>query len=698
MKKFMIKYKIHALTIAVFVLSVLNLKADTLSVERVRIEYVENADGGIRLVNVWNGRKERIKLFLDKKFITINGLSSAKPDMDAKNVRFTCESANGMLWTCKTPVKKNDNIVDQENVQVQTVVNYTKHKSSTVKTHDAQKRNMVENECKAGLSYVERLKQDAYFGQDAVNQYMEKVEDLCKRLAESEDKPQFVIDNDIISFLKDSKAELESKRIDIPSIAGDIVKNSNIDYSNQEVTFALIVETMNLRLKLREEEIKKLDTLVSTVNAERSNKGNRFEEHILNYGIVSAIVLLVIILTVLTVLRKNKKKAVACTETHPQEQKPADLADNPAIVVRRRTTSILKKQCIDDVINNPEYLLVQSSEFAFDSAVRNIYIKNSCIKDIYNLYAEDLRNADNPKENGCMVLGRWVFDEKHGTYDISLEDVVYPGDDAIFKEYELNFGGIIKLRIAEKLRKLRKETNLQYDLVCWVHSHPGLGVFFSNSDDNVQMQLKHSQHPKFLIAFVIDILTANQEMGIFTFRNDSSMNSKGDLVKMYSLDEMYKWALQSDRMSFSHENYYNVLADAKIKMPVCKGVELNNNSIIDLTQILNEPDSGIVGWAVGTAVGTDESKEFVVSEIVKEAEKPAVGVIGCLINATYMSFLTIQRLLVRDAANLAFVMVYSSKQSVLTTIPIIKGELLTGGQFSGEVTIENLKIWTRRKR
>lgn len=148
--------------------------------------------------------------------------------------------------------------------------------------------------------------------------------------------------------------------------------------------------------------------------------------------------------------------------------------------------------------------------------------------------------------------------------------VVFPGDDAVFKEYELNFGGKIKLRIAEKLRKLRRETNLQYDLVCWIHSHPGLGVFFSNSDDNVQMQLRHSQHPYFLIAFVVDILTSEQEMGIFTFRKDGTMNSKGDLTKMYSLENMYKWALESDKASFNPDNYHNILASSKMQSPTCK--------------------------------------------------------------------------------------------------------------------------------
>ena len=155
------------------------------------------------------------------------------------------------------------------------------------------------------------------------------------------------------------------------------------------------------------------------------------------------------------------------------------------------------------------------------------------------MYAEDLRNPNNPKEDGCMVLGRWVLDDSTGKYDVTLEHAIMPGEDAVFKEFELNFGGKIKLRVAEKLRILRRETNLQYDLTCWIHSHPGLGVFFSNSDNGVHMQLKHPSHPKFLTAMVIDILTPQQDLGIFTFKQDLTVNSKNDINKLYSLEELY---------------------------------------------------------------------------------------------------------------------------------------------------------------
>ena len=83
------------------------------------------------------------------------------------------------------------------------------------------------------------------------------------------------------------------------------------------------------------------------------------------------------------------------------------------------------------MIDNKAYLKIECADFCNDSAVRRMYIKNTCIKDIYNMYADDLRNPDNPKEDGCMVLGRWVHDDHTNEYYVSLEEIVRPGDDAV---------------------------------------------------------------------------------------------------------------------------------------------------------------------------------------------------------------------------------------------------------------------------
>lgn len=678
---------------------------------KVKIEYEPLDDGSIRVINVWNRSDKQIILTIDGNPVTVDAGGSDHPDQPAKRyVRLNYARGNETLWKYKAPKREEQQVISETPIveakesqksEISKIETSKKDKSHKEKDNvkldnDSRKKVRYASE---DVSYVDKINQDAFFGLDSVNSYVNKVNALYNGLNEANDKDQFIIDNNIKEFLKQSRQELELKKNEIPLIAQELISSSNIDLTKQSSILSNLIETLNSRLKIREDAYSRLKGLVSSIGS-NTLSGNNWNENIINYSIIGLIIILIIIVTVYTIRRKNRKNKKNPSATKVSQLSSSDVpsSDNPAIVVRRRTTSILKKQCIDDVIDNPAYLLINSTDFTPNSAVRKIFIKNTCIKDVYNLYAEDLRNTGNPKEDGCMVLGRWVYDEGTHTYDISLEDVVLPGDDAVFKEYELNFGGKIKLRIAEKLRKLRRDTNLQYDLVCWIHSHPGLGVFFSNSDDNVQMQLKHSQHPNFLIAFVVDILTSDQEMGIFTFRQDGSMNSKGDLIKMYSLEEMYKWALQSERNSFSPENYFNILNNAKLKMPTCKGVELNNNSIIDLSQIVITPEAGIVGWAVGTTLEYKGAQEYVVSGIVKNSEKPTTGIIGCLISVSYMSLPTIQRLVAHECRNLSFILVYSSKQATLTTIPVISGALITDEQYYGDVTIDDLKIWTRRKR
>lgn len=690
--------KLGKITTLILITSLLPgwIYAERVSKDSVIVDYEVLADGTYKVIDVYNNSSNRITLFVDDNSVIINANSSAKVNkVSRRKVTFDSRGRGQTLLSHATPstpetVEEAPRQEAPQEVPESPVGNIPGQRK--VNGNSTQRQNSGGG----SLVALDRINQDSFFGTEAVACYIQTADSFTKALSQSENKAQFLLDNDIEKFLIDSEAELESKKNEITSIAQEAVAASRIsDSETRGRTLNLLVETLDGRYNQRQSAYYKLRDEVDSVPV-KPEVDLPVKEIIINYSIIGVIVLALVIWTVIAMRRKKKAKAKQQAK-QTQAHQDSD-SNNPAIIVRRRTTSILKKQSIDDVINNPEYMLINSSDFTQDSAVRNIYIKNTCIKEVYNLYAEDLRNSNKPKEDGCMVLGRWVHDEDDNTYDISLETVVFPGDDAVFKEYELNFGGKIKLRIAEKLRKLRRETNLQYDLVCWIHSHPGLGVFFSNSDVNVQMQLKHSQHPNFLTAFVVDILTSDQEMGIFTFRKDGTMNSKGDLTKMYSLEEMYKWSLESDKASFNPDNHHNILASATMHMPTCKGIELNNSSIIDLSQIVIEPTTGIAGWAVGTDVDVNGGKEFVVSSIVKADEKPSTGAIGVLLNVTHMSLPTIQRLIANENATLSFVLVYSSRQNTLTSIPVINGELPTDEHFYGEETIDDLKIWTRRKR
>lgn len=426
-----------------------------------------------------------------------------------------------------------------------------------------------------------------------------------------------------------------------------------------------------------------------------ASESESLAEKNLDWRIIGASFFLLIIILLVWFLKANKKRR---TTTLANSDPDVITNASSTIVVRRKTTSVLRKQSLEDVIDNKDYLKIDSEEFCDDSAVRRIYIKNTCIKDIYNMYAEDLRNPNNPKEDGCMVLGRWVHDKENDEYYVSLEQIVLPGDDAVFSEYELNFGGKIKLKIREKLGKLRKETNLQYDLTCWVHSHPGLGVFFSNSDSNVQMQLKHSTHPSFLTAIVVDILTPQQDLGIFTFKRDSSINSKADLKRLYSLEELYKWAVESDRRSFKSEDYYNSLIDAKSHANSCSSIELSNGAIIDMGMLVAEQNVGLAGMIHGYSHQQGLQTEYIAMTVSKNEIVPDNELVGCFVVAPHCSIPSIRKTISSYLGKIQFILVYATTDGLLTSIPVINQDICTDENYYGEQLFEDLKIWTRRKR
>lgn len=537
-------------------------------------------------------------------------------------------------------------------------------------------------------SYIETI---PYYSVSAIREERAQVENHANNLRNWKDRNGYIAEHRLNSFLtltRDSLRLYSEQTSKLIEAYLDRFGNGKI--INREACIDSMKLVVTKRLQLRGNNI---DCLAKEMSLEDSS----FDTEVYDWKVIGACVGVVAILLILVVLLarsgKNKRKKTWV-------ERAPDTSSNPSstIIVRRKTTSILRKQSLEDVIGNGAYFQIDCKEFCEDSAVRKIYIKNACIKDMYNMYAEDLRNPNNPKEDGCMVLGRWVRDGETDEYYVSLEHIVKPGDDAMLGEYELNFGGKIKLKVTEKLRRLRRETNLQYDLTCWVHSHPGLGVFFSNSDNNVQSQLKSPSHPNFLTAIVVDILTPNQEMGIFTFKHDATMNSKADLKKLYSLEELYQWAVESDRSSFKPEDYYNTLSKAISIADNCSGIGLSNGAIIDMGLLVAEQMMGFVGKVYGYVVNSGLEKVFVVTSVVKPTNIPDNDFIGSFVIATHCSIPSIRKAIAAEIGKVKFVLVYTTTDGLLTTIPVLNGDLCVDEKYYGEQKLEDLKVWTRRKR
>ena len=589
---------------------------------------------------------------------------------------------------------------DEDEPQIQTPTQYVANTPSHPKQNN-QDVNPISITSKRSLTIEEiisdfnnYLESVPFLASSSIENETSRIDEHINNLRNWKDKDAYIREHQLKSYIgttRDSLTRYYSEGI-TPFIDEYIKKIGNKEIPEKTKCIDSIQSIIKYRLGQREANINRLDDELNSSSVAESFDWKNLDWKFISICIGIFLLLIILIIWFKKAYKKSKTRTLAKNDSNVTPDASS------AIVVRRKTTQILRKQSLEDVINNDSYLELDCNDFCDDSAVRRLYIKNTCIKDIYNMYAEDLRNPDNPKEDGCMVLGRWVHDDQSNEYYVSLEQIVLPGDDAVFSEYELNFGGKIKLKVTEKLRKLRRETDLQYDLTCWVHSHPGLGVFFSNSDSNVQMQLKHPTHPNFLTAIVVDILTPQQEMGIFTFKQDSSINSKADLKKLYSLEELYKWAVESDRNSFKPEDYYNTLAEAKSHQNECYGIELSNGAIIDMGMLVAENKSGLAGMIHGFSNQQGIRTEHVVSTVSKNETVPDNELIGCFVIASHCSIPSIRRVITNYIGKIKFVLVYTTIDGLLTSIPVVNQDICTDEKYYGEQKIEDLKIWTRRKR
>ncbi len=526
-----------------------------------------------------------------------------------------------------------------------------------------------------------------------------KIVDFIDDLTYRTDRETYIQENELNTFIANQKDSVNKYRSSCDSLVNVFLtkKYKYREFENKDDCVENAKNIITQKMNQREQDVKNLEKALNN-----ELPGKKFDWSSIDWKMVLNGLLILFALGLLMILfrwfRKKKTKVVPQKdEVHPRTTNSQDA--KPSLVRPvGKTVRVLKKQSLEDVIDNGAYLPIDCSDFCNNSAVRRIYIKNTCIKGIYNMYAEDLRNPTHPNEDGCMVLGRWVYDKESDEYYVSLEDLVFPGDDAVFSEYELNFGAKIKLKKNNQLSQLRKNTNLQYDLTCWVHSHPGLGVFFSNSDVNVQMQNKDITHPRFLTAIVVDILTPDQELGIFTFRKDYTINSRDDLKKMYSLEALYKWAVESEKKSININDYYNTLVGTQKQSNDCHGIYLNASSVIDICQIVDSNQDFIKGMVYGTSMVRRGNNEFVVTKVSDDSTVKSNDLIGCLAVVNSYSIPAIRRIVAEELSRIKFVLVYTTSDGLLTSIPVLKQELMTEIEYNGEQKLEDLKIWTRRKR
>ena len=550
--------------------------------------------------------------------------------------------------------------------------------------------------------YVEDI---PYFNEATIQSLNDEVTAHIEKLQNWKDRDAYIEDNHLTEFISSQKDELTKQKDEV----GNLIDQFMMQYSGKQITDSTacrdslenIVYDKLVRLETS------LNQLEREMNAKPENQLGGLPMNAI-LGIVGAIVALLLIWAIVSAMRKRQSKPAPVAKPTNVNRGSANTGSGEAgIVVRRKTATILKKQSLEDVIDNPHYMKINLEDCCYESAVRRMYIKDSCLVDIFNMYLPDVEDPDNAREFGCMVLGRWVYDAENSEYYVSLEQIVLPGDDAVFDEYELNFGGKIKLKVLELLRKLRRETNLQYDLTCWIHSHPGLTVFFSNADSNVQDQLKHPQHPKFLTALVVDTLTPTMETGVFTYHRDMTLNTRNDLKKLYSLVEWYEWAQKSvdSEYEVSDETpaetdtpYFNTLAESKEHTTACFGINLSRDTIVDLCMSLSNQTNGIAGFVHGHAKTKDQLTELVAERLSNKEKEENMESVGCFVVAPHLSIPSVRKVVGEKVGQFKFVLVYTPNDGVLTSIPVMADDLCSYESYYGSQKLEDLKLWTKNNR
>ena len=90
--------------------------------------------------------------------------------------------------------------------------------------------------------------------------------------------------------------------------------------------------------------------------------------------------------------------------------------------------------------------------------------------------------------------------------------------------------------------------------------------------------------------------------------------------------------------------------------------------------------------------------EFVVEQLSDNEQDPKLSLVGCFMEASHWSIPTVRRAIVNYLDRIKFVLVYTPNDGMLTTIPIVDGDLVVEVEYHGEQRLMNLKKWIKQGR
>lgn len=394
-------------------------------------------------------------------------------------------------------------------------------------------------------------------------------------------------------------------------------------------------------------------------------------------------VVVVLLLVVLILVVKNRKK------------KPEETPCDPGVISVIADESIQYERGLKHVKEHlNEYLTFDMDMVFKDSAINKVYFSTALIKKLYDFFNSSLEGDGRTNETGCFILGCWDFEAgRRDRYDISLEYMVEPGDDADFGEYSLNFGKKISINMASVIDNLASKSKRDYVLTCWMHSHPGLGLFLSNPDLVVQQTLAYSDHKNRLLAIVIDTNTPNLKVGFFAPMTDGKMNNKEEVIRWFSFEDIYNDSRQMTRKNAKSQfvgsndsapdpNYFNL----DTENGAIRRIGFSAHAINQIDDVIYNSPSGVIGYFYGNL----ENGYLLIDTCLSYENEEKMG---CLILGA-QSMATLDKDYASDVKGCLFFVNCSADDTMQIWITDASGQFV----YAAETTLTQMKEWIRRKR
>lgn len=416
------------------------------------------------------------------------------------------------------------------------------------------------------------------------------------------------------------------------------------------------------------------------VTNEQPDSKSLFHNWIADIRIVIGVaigLLVIVILILLSVVKKKKKK---------NDSKQATIIQ---VIEEEKTEYTVGLEHIRQ--NAANYFVLNMEEFFLDTAVKKVYVASDVIRSLNTYFKTFLENPERTHETGCYLVGCWERTANVSpAYNVSLEAIVRPEDDAVYDEYSLNFGLKIGVKLGSTLRNLAEKTGRDYVHTAWMHSHPGLGLFLSSHDLIVQKQLAYSDAPERMVAIVIDTNTPDWQMSVFTSKSNGVMNNKEDMLKTVSFDILKEWcrnpsACPAAAPSFSLENTFVVKSEDDNDWFAFSAKAIN---LIDDVLFSEIPATGC--FLTGQIQKIGDRRVRIINSCETASNE---GTIGYLCTEKE-NMSEIGAYNYKDVhSKFDFCLVYRSEQESLIIYKDKKNEMILI-----QISLKEMKEWTRRKR